>query len=63
MRKNDELMLKYYDLWGATLLNLVTQAGIDPELIKKTDEIVKNAIKKPQDVMFHHKKLTELRSA
>lgn len=61
MKKNDELTLKYYDLWGATLMNILTQTGIPIEILEKTDSIVKNAIKKPQDIMYHHRKLMQMR--
>lgn len=61
------LTIKYYDLWQATFMNLLTQAGIenvvDASILNKTDELMKNAIKNTQDVVFHHNKLMEMRGA
>lgn len=66
-KKRIELTTKYCDLWGATLLNLITQAGlysvIDKRIIEKTQEIMDGAIHNTKDIDFHHKKLMELRSA
>lgn len=65
LNKQKELTIKYYDLWGATLMHLITEAGvhnvIDANILEQTDRIVKNAIKKPDDIMYHHNKLMQMR--
>lgn len=66
-KKRMDLTTKYCDLWGATLLNLITQAGaqnvIDNSILDKTQKIMDGAIKNTNDIVFHHKKLMQLRSA
>lgn len=65
-KKRLELVTKFCDLFGATLMNLIEQAGIHnvipDSIIKKTQEIINGAIKTPEDIIYHHKKLMEQRS-
>lgn len=66
-KKRIELTVKYCDLYGATLLNLIDQAGesnvVDLKILEKTKDIMQSAIKTPEDIVFHHNKLMEMRGA
>ena len=63
--KNLDLTIKYYDLWGATLMNLVTQAGIDnvvdASIIGATNSIMLDKVKTEKDLRYYHNKLMETR--
>ena len=65
--KKIELVCRYYDLWTATLLNLIEQVGIenviDQTFIEKTNEIMRTKIKTKRDIDYFHKKLMEMRAA
>lgn len=66
-RKRLDLTVKYCDLYGATLMNLIDQAGaqnvVDASILNKAKTIMDSAIKTPNDIIFHHSKLMEMRGA
>ena len=62
-RKRRELETKYFDLWGATLTELLVKSGVDLSILKVTDEIMQKAITCPDDIVLCHKKLMSMRGA
>lgn len=64
--KKIELVCRYYELWTATLLNLIEQVGIenviDKSFIDRTNEIMRTKIKTKRDINYFHKKLMESRA-
>ena len=66
-KQREELMTKYCDLYGATLMNLINQVGaehvVDCNILRRTKSIMETAIQKPQDIVYFHKKLMKMREA